>query len=284
MTAVATPSTAAAMPVTVIEPARRWNGPALREVWRYRDLFTLLVRRDLVARYRQSVAGVGWVLIRPLVSVAIFTFIFGRVVKVPTDGSPYALFAFCGLLPWMYFAGTVGAATQSVTGSSHLISKVYFPRVILPLVSVVTGMLEMGIQFLALLGLMAWYGVGPGSAFALAPVFALLAGVTALAIGLWLTALNVKYRDVGQAVPFLVQAWMWLCPIIYPSSAIPEHLRAIYALNPMVGVIEGFRWSVLGAAAPDWTVLAVSATVTLLLLASGLVYFRRTEIRFADII
>jgi lipopolysaccharide transport system permease protein len=272
------------LPVTVIEPPRGWTSLDLAGLWRYRDLFTLLVWRGIVARYRQSVVGIGWAIITPLVSTLIFTVIFSRVAGIPSDGSPYPLFAFCALLPWGYFSGALSSSTGSIVGSGGLLQKVYFPRLILPLVGVVTGLVEVAIQLVALFVMMAWFRFVPGWQIVLAPAFLLLAAATALSVGLWLTALNVKYRDVGQAVPFFTQAWMWLSPIVYSSHQVPEHLRLLYGLNPMVGVIEGFRWSLLGSSAPDWTMMAVSTTVVAVLLTGGLYYFRKTEDTFADIL
>ncbi|MFV0443322.1 MAG: ABC transporter permease, partial [Planctomycetaceae bacterium] len=235
------------LPVTVIEPPRGWTSLDLQSLWRYRDLFGLLVWRGIVARYRQSVVGIGWAIITPLVSTFIFTVIFSRVAGIPSDGSPYPLFAFSALLPWNYFASALAQATGSVVGSGGVIQKVYFPRLILPLVGVVTGLIEVAIQMVALFALMAWFQFFPGWQIVFLPAFLVLAAASALSVGLWLTALNVKYRDVGQAVPFLTQAWMWLSPIVYSSQQVPEHLRPLYGLNPMVGVIEGFRWSLLGS-------------------------------------
>ncbi|WP_145387018.1 ABC transporter permease [Stieleria neptunia] len=272
------------VPVTVIEPPRGWIGINVGELWRYRDLFALLVQRDLVARYRQSIIGIGWAVLRPLISMIIFTFIFSKVAGIPSDGSPYALFTFSALLPWLYFSGTLQTSTSSIVGSAHLLRKVYFPRLILPLVGAVTGLVELLIQFVVLIGLMFWYQFAPGWQIVLAPLFILMAAASAVSAGLWLTALNVKYRDIGQAVPFLVQAWMWLCPIVYSSSQVPEEVRPIYALNPMVGVIEGFRWCFLGTTTPDWNIMAISFAVVLIMLLSGLLYFRKVEDGFADII
>ena len=272
------------LPVTVISPPSGWLSLNLPELWRYRDLFWLLVWRDVVARYRQSIIGIGWAVLRPTVSMIIFTFIFGQVAKIQSDGSPYALFTFTGLLPWLYFSGTLQAATSSIVGSSHLLQKVYFPRLILPLVSSVTGLIELAIQLGVLFALMLWFQFMPGWQVVLAPLFIGMAALSAVSMGLWLTALNVKYRDIGQAVPFLIQAWMWLCPIVYPSSAVSESVRPFYALNPIVGVIDGFRWCFLGTTNPDWRMMMISFAVVVMLLVTGLYYFRRVENTFADII
>jgi len=256
----------------------------LGEVWRYRDLLYQLVHRFIVAKYRQSVLGVGWALIKPITSMVIFTVIFGRVAKLPSDGIPYPIFSFAAMLPWLYFSTCVTGTTESVVRGGGLLTKVYFPRLILPLSTIATGLVEFVIQFGVLLVMMAFYGITPTWGLLLLPVFLLQCALTALSVGLWLTALNVKYRDVGQIVPFFVQAWMWVCPIVYSSSMIPDRWRVLYGLNPMVGVIEGFRWAMLGKSAPDWGMMAVSFCVVAVLFVSGLYYFRKAETTFADLI
>ena len=272
------------LPVTIIRPQSGWLRLDLDEVWKYRDLLKLLIWRNIAARYRQSVVGYGWAVIKPVLSMLIFTFVFGRVAGIDSGEIPYPLFAFSALLPWMYFAGAVAASTGSVVGGGALLKKVYFPKLILPIVAVVGGLVELSIQLVVLALLMVWFQVVPGLAILAAPFFVLMALATAFAAGLWLTAMNVKYRDVGMAIPFLTQAWMWLCPIVYPSQNVPEHLRPIYGLNPMAGVIDGFRWSVAGSAAPDWTMVGTSLVVVVVTLVAGLYYFKRTEASFADII
>ena len=274
----------AELPVTFIRPESGWIKLDLQEVWRYRDLLTLLIWRDIAARYRQSIVGYGWAVIKPVLSMLIFTFVFGRVAGITSGEIPYPLFSFAALLPWMYFSGALASSTSSVVSGGALLKKVYFPRLILPITSVVGGLVELAIQMVVLGLLMVWFGFAPGWPILLMPLFILTALLTAFAVGLWLTALNVKYRDVGMAVPFLTQAWMWLCPIVYPSQNVPEHLRPIYGLNPMVGVVDGFRWSVVGTMPPDWTMLSASFAVVAALLVGGLYYFRRTEVTFADII
>ena len=271
-------------PLTVIEPPRGWLSLNLAELWRYRDLFTLLVWRDFSSRYRQSLLGIGWAVVRPVFSVVVFTVIFGRIAKLPSDGIPYPLFSFAAMMPWLYFSGALAGATNSVVTGSALLTKVYFPRLILPLATVTTGLVDLAIQFVLLVGLMLWYGVVPSWAILLAPLFIAECTLVSLALGLWLTALNVKYRDIGHLVPFMTQIWMYLTPIVYATSMVPERWRAVYALNPMVGVIEGFRWAMLGQSAPDWTMLAVSFSVVLVLFVGGLYYFNRVERTFADII
>ena len=273
-----------AVPVRVIEPAHGGIKLNLGELWRYRDLLMLLIWRDIAARYRQSVVGYGWALIKPVLSIVIFTFVFGQVAGLPSDGAPYPIFSLTALLPWMFFSGALAGITGSVVGSGSLLSKVYFPRLILPVVSVTAGLAELAIQGVILGGFMIWYRFAPGWQITLIPVFLLMTIVTALAFGLWLTALNVKFRDIGMALPFVLQAWMWMCPIVYSSRMVPEKWRGWYGLNPMVGVIEGFRWSILGGAPPDWEMMLISFTVVAALFVGGLYYFRKVEMTFADII
>lgn len=272
------------LPTTVIVPDSETMPLRLGELWHYRDLLLLLIWRDISARYRQSVAGYGWAILRPLLSMLVFVFIFGTVVKLDTGDTPYILYAFTGLLPWLYFSTALSSASTSVVSGSALVQKVYFPRLILPLASVVGGLVELAIQFVALALLMAVYGVWPTVSILAAPLFVLALVVCALAGGIWLTALNVRYRDIGMALPFLIQAWMWFSPVAYPSSLIPEKFRLAYGLNPITGIIEGFRWSLLGTESPDWGMMAVSLTVVAVLLVTGTYYFRRAESEFADII
>lgn len=270
--------------ITVIEPPSGKVRLNLGELWLYRDLLMLLIWRDVSARYRQSIVGYGWAVIKPVLSMVIFTVIFGGFAKLPSDGAPYAIFSFSALMPWMYFSGALSSVTNSVVGSGSLLTKVYFPRLILPLTGVAVGLAEMAIQGAILGLLMAWYQFTPGWQIVLVPAWVLMCVITALAFGLWLTALNVKYRDVGMALPFLMQAWMYLCPIIYPSRVIPDKWRILYGLNPMVGVIEGFRWSILGMAPPDWTMISVSFAAVAAVFVGGLYYFRTVEATFADVI
>ena len=278
------PAAAHVLPMLVIEPPRGWVSLNLKEVWRYRDLMRMLIWRDISSKYRQSVIGYGWVFIKPLVSVAIFAVVFGRLAKMGSDGAPYPLFAMAALIPWNYFANALSGVSSSVLGGSGLLTKVYFPRLILPLASLGAGLADLALQFVLLLGMMIWFGFFPSWSILLLPCFLLLTIATSLAFGLWLTALNVRYRDVGHAVPFLVQAWMWLSPVVYSSSLVPPKWRWLYGLNPMVGVIDGFRWCVLGTAAPDAIMLGLSLTIVAVTLLGGLVFFRRQEVTFADII
>ncbi len=264
-------------------PQSGWISLNLPELWRYRDLLRLLVWRDISAKYRQSALGVAWAVFRPLISALIYTLVFSVFVRVKTD-IPYPIFAFSALIPWLYFSNALAAVTSSVAGASNLLSKVYFPRLILPLAAIGPGLIEIGIQLVVISFMMTFYQYPPGWPILVLPVFILLTALTALAFGIWLTALNVKYRDVGMSIPFFVQILMYLCPIVYPISVVPERFRTLYSLNPLVGVIEGFRWSLLGSKSPDWTAMIVSAIVLMALLISGLYFFRRTEASFADVI
>ena len=274
----------AAPPTVVIEPSRGWAHLGLRDVWRYRELLFFLVWRDVKVRYKQTALGVLWVLLQPLLSMVVFSVLFGGLLKVPSGETPYPLFAFAALLPWNYFAGSFTRASNSLIASSHLITKVYFPRLIIPMSGVLSGLVDFAVAFAVLVGLLLFYRVPLTPAAALLPALIALAMLTALGFGLWLSALNVRYRDVSQLMPFLVQVWMYASPVIYPVSTIPEKWRLLYSLNPMVGVIEGFRWALLGKSSPDFTVMAVGSAIVLLLLAGGLVYFKRVESSFADVI
>ncbi len=274
----------AARVVTVIEPPVGWLRINLPEIWRYRDLMTLLIWRDLSARYRQSVVGYGWAVIKPIVSVLIFAFVFGGLAKLPSDGVPYPLFALAALIPWTYFSVSLTGVSMSVTSGGHMLTKVYFPRLILPLSSLGAGMADLGLQLILMAGFMLWFGVVPGWPLLLLPLFVVYAVVAALAFGLWLTALNVRYRDIGHAVPFLLQTWMWLSPVVYSSSLVPVKWRWLYGLNPLVGIIDGFRWSLLGTTPPDVPGLLLSGLIVSVSLVTGLMFFRRQESTFADVI
>ncbi len=267
-----------------IEPSHGWVSLQLRALWEYRELLYFLAWRDIKVRYKQTVLGAAWAIIQPLTTMVIFTIIFGKLAKIPSDGIPYPIFSFCALLPWNYFAGAFGRSSGSLVGSAHLISKVYFPRLVIPISSLLSGLLDFAIAFLVLIGLMFWYGIVPTVAILWLPAFLLMAVATALGVGLWLGALNVQYRDVGYLVPFLSQIWMYATPVVYPSSLIPERWRLLYGLNPMAGVVEGFRWALLGRGMGPGPMLAISILVTVLLLISGAYYFRRMEKTFADIV
>jgi len=275
-------------PTVVIQPSRGWAALQLRTVWEYRELLYFLVWRDIKVRYKQTALGVAWIILQPVVSMVIFSLLFGQLLDVPSGGVPYPIFAYAALLPWNYFAGALTRSSQSLVGSAHLITKVYFPRLIIPISGVVSGLVDFAIAFLVLIGLMVYYGVTPTLAVLLLPAFLLLAVLTALGFGLWLGALNVRFRDVNYLVPFLVQVWMYITPVIYGSTLIPERFRFLLALNPMTGVVEGFRWALLGAqlaeAQPPGAMLIVPIAISLLVLFSGALFFRRTERTFADII
>ncbi|MEW6320185.1 MAG: ABC transporter permease [Acidobacteriota bacterium] len=279
-----TPETAAAPVMTVIEPPGRVSGAAWREVWAFRELLYFLVWRDLKVRYKQTVLGAAWAVIQPLATMVIFSLFFGRLAGMPSDGIPYPIFSYAGLVPWTYFATGIAGGAASLVGSQSLISKVYFPRLLVPLASVVTPIVDAGIALAVLLALMAWYGVVPGPALVLLPGFALLGLVAAAAVSLWLAALNVEYRDVRYVMPFLVQVWLFLTPVAYPTSLVPAAWRWVYGLNPMVTVVEGFRWTLVGTPAPAPAMVAASLVMVAALFWTGLGHFRRTERVFADVI
>ncbi|MFC2045999.1 ABC transporter permease [Chloroflexota bacterium] len=275
-------------PIVVIEPSQGWASLGLGSLWEYRELLYFLVWRDLKVRYRQTLLGAAWIVLQPVVSMLVFSVLFGGLLGVPSGDVPYPVFVYAGLLPWNYFAGSLTRSSQSLVGSAHIITKVYFPRLVIPISGVLSGLVDFGVAFLVLIGLMVYYGLVPTAAVAWLPLFLLLALVTALGFGLWLSALNVRYRDVNYLVPFLVQIWMYLTPVVYGVSLIPEPYRWLLALNPMTGVVGGFRWALLGtnladAQAPG-SLFAVSVSIALLVLVSGVVFFRRTERTFADII
>lgn len=275
---------AVVMPTLIIEPRKSIVQLDLYTVWQYRELLYFLVWRDLIVRYKQTAIGVGWAILQPLVSMAIFTMIFGRFARIPSDGVPYPVFAFCAILPWSYFASALQRSNASVVGDANLITKIYFPRLILPIAGTVTGIVDFSISLMLLFGMLAWYEIQITWMVFLVPVYLMLALLTALAFGLWFSALNVRYRDVGYAVPFVIQIWMFLSPVVYPVSIVPEAYRFIYGLNPMAGVIEGFRWSLLGRTAPDSAVMAASIVVVAAVLTGGLLFFKSMERNFADVV
>lgn len=267
----------------IIEPTRglRLIDPA--ELWRWRELFVALVVRDIAVRYKQTAIGVAWVVIQPLATVAIFSFLLGKIGNVPTGGLPYPLFAFAAMVPWQVFSRALMEGSMSLVGNRSLITKVYFPRILLPAAAVFSGAIDFAITLVILLVMMMWFGFLPGWQFLLIPALLLLALLTSLGVALWLSALNVLYRDVQFVLPFLAQVWLFLTPVLYPASVIPERWRVLYAVNPMVSVTETFRWAVLGGAtAPDPLMLSVSTGTVLVVLLSGLVYFRHVEREMAD--
>jgi len=270
-------------PAVVIEPGRPGAGAMAREVAAYRELLYFLAWRDVKVRYKQTVLGAAWAVLQPLLTMAVFAVFFGYFGRLPSDGLPYPLFAYAALLPWSLFASAVTEASHSIVANRGLITKVYFPRVIVPLAPLLVALVDFAIAAAILVVLMLLYGVVPGPAILLAPGFVLLAAVTALGAGAWLSALDVRYRDVRHTIPFLVQLWFFATPVAYPASLLPEPWRTLYGLNPMVGAVEGFRWAVLGGARAPGAGLALSVAAALALLAGGLWYFNRAEESFADL-
>jgi len=268
----------------VIRPSRGWVSLRLHELWEYRELLYFLTWRDIKVRYKQTVLGAAWAIIQPLFAMVVFSIFFGRLAKVPSDGLPYPIFAYCGLIPWQLFSHALTESANSLVANQNLITKVYFPRLVIPLAAALGGIVDFGIAFLVLLGMMTYYGITPTVAVATLPLFLLLALASALGAGLWLSALNVQYRDVRYTIPFLSQLWLFATPIVYPSSLIPERWRALYGLNPMAGVVEGFRWTLLGTPRAPGPMLLVSIVVVIVLLVGGLYYFRRMEKTFADVV
>lgn len=278
------PNSNLAVPHLRIRPSRGWSALKLREVWEYRELLYFLVWRDVKVRYKQTALGVLWVVLQPLATTIVFTLIFGNLAKMPSENLPYAVFALAGLLPWNYFSGAIGRGGSSLVGSANLISKVYFPRLIIPISSVLAGLVDFGITFLLLVALMLFYGYPPTLSWLLLPFFLLMAIATALGVSLWLSALNVQYRDVGYLIPFLVQLWFFATPVVYPSSLIPAPWSLLYALNPMAGVVDGFRWALFGNTAAPGPLILVSIAVVIVTLVSGLFVFKRMERTFADVV
>jgi lipopolysaccharide transport system permease protein len=268
----------------VVEPTRTWADFNFREIWDYRDLLFFLTWRDISIRYKQTVLGAAWAVIQPVLTMVIFTIFFGKLAEVPSEGVPYPLFTFAALLPWQYFSTTLGNIANSLVNNSNLLAKVYFPRLLIPITSLLPPAVDFVIAFAVLTLMMLYYGVAPGWNILWLPAFMGLAMITALGAGLWFSALNVKYRDVRYLVTFIVQFGLFVSPIAYPSRLVPEPWRMLYALNPMAGVIEGFRWALLGTDTAPGPLLAVSTLASLILLVSGLFYFRRTEKTFADVI
>jgi lipopolysaccharide transport system permease protein len=272
------------LPHTVIQPSHGWISLNLAELWHYRELLFFLTWRDIKVRYQQTVLGAAWAIIQPLCSMIVFTVFFGRLAKVPSDGIPYPLFAYTALLPWQLFAYGLTESSNSVVANERLITKVYFPRVIVPLASVFAGLVDFAIAFTVLIGMIAWYGVKPTAAVLTLPLFVILAVATAFGVGLWLSALNVQYRDVRYTLTFIVQFWLLASPVAYSSTLVPLRWRPWYGLNPMAGVIEGFRWALLSKAPAPGIMLAVSVLVVALVLVGGLYYYRRMEKTFADVV
>lgn len=274
----------AAVPIIRIEPSRGWVSLKLRELWEYRELLYFLTWRDVKIRYKQTALGVTWAVLQPMLTMLVFTVFFGRLAKIPSDGIPYSLFSLAALVPWTFFSNGLNQSANSLVTSANMIKKVYFPRLIIPLAAVFSGVVDFTIALFLLGGMMLYHGVALGPHAAWLPLFLLLALVTSLGVGLWLSTLNVEYRDVRYVVPFLIQFWMYATPIAYPSSLLPEPWRTLYGLNPMAGVVEGFRWALLDARTQPGPLIGVSALVAVCLMLTGALYFRRMEKTFADVV
>lgn len=270
-------------PTIRIRPASGWTALDLASVWEYRELAYYMVWRDIKVRYKQTVLGVGWALIQPLASMVVFTVVFGRLAQLPSEGIPYPLFTMAALLPWQLFANAFTGAANSVASNAGVITKVYFPRLIVPLSAVAATLVDFAVSLVLLAGLMIWYGVPFGPNLMFLPIFALIAMLTALAAGLWSAALNVKYRDVRYVLPYLLQLWLFVSPVAYSITLVPERYQASYGLNPLVGVIQGFRWALFGGESP-WPLLLGSVLATTVFLIGGFYYFRRAENAFADFV
>ncbi len=272
------------IPITIIEPKKGWVPIDLKQIWQYRELFYFLTKRDIKVRYKQTVLGGLWAIIQPVFTMIVFTLFFGRLAKMPSDGVPYPIFVYAGLLPWTYFSNAVSASGNSLVGSANLITKVYFPRLIVPASASLAGLLDFFIAMLVLGALMIYYQFVPGVGILLFPFLVGLTFMCAVGVGLWLSALNVQYRDIRYVIPFLVQIWMFVSPVIYPISMVKEKYQWLLALNPMGGVIKAYRASVLGHQPIDWLLLGISTVIIFVIFVSGLFYFRRMEKYFADIV
>jgi lipopolysaccharide transport system permease protein len=269
---------------TTIKPSYGWAALNLRDLLLYRELIFFLTWRDLKVRYKQTLLGASWAILQPFLTMVVFSIFFGNLAKVPSDGVPYPIFSYTALIPWTLFSKALQDASRSLVANSHMITKVYFPRMILPLSSVMAGVVDFLIAFVVLLGMMVFYNIFPTVNVLVLPLFLLLALVTAVGVGLWLSALNVLFRDINYVLPFLTQFWMFLTPVAYPSSMVPSEWQVIYALNPMTGVVEGFRWALLGTGQPPGIMTLVSSITAVVLLISGMFYFRRMERLFADMV
>ena len=269
---------------SIIKPSHGWAALNLRDLWLYRELIFFMTWRDLKVRYKQTLLGASWAILQPFLTMIVFSVFFGTLAKVPSDGVPYPIFSYTALIPWTLFSKALQDASRSLVANRHMITKVYFPRMILPLSSVMAGLVDFLIAFVVLLGMMWYYKISPTVNVWVLPLFLLLALITAVGVGLWLSALNVLFRDINYVLPFLTQFWMYLTPVAYPSSMIPTEWQVIYALNPMTGVVEGFRWALLGTGQPPGIMTLVSSIAAVVLLISGMFYFRRMERLFADMV
>ena len=269
---------------TIIKPTQGWAALNLRDLLLYRELIFFMTWRDLKVRYKQTLLGASWAILQPFLTMVVFSIFFGNLAKVPSDGVPYPIFSFTALIPWTLFSKALQDASRSLVANSHMITKIYFPRMILPLSSVMAGVVDFLIAFVVLLGMMVFFNIIPTINILALPFFLLMALITAVGVGLWLSALNVLFRDINYVLPFLTQFWMYLTPVAYPSSMIPSEWQIIYALNPMTGVVEGFRWALLGTGQPPGIMTLVSSITAVVLLISGMFYFRRMERLFADMV
>jgi lipopolysaccharide transport system permease protein len=272
------------VPLVHIEPTKGWVSLRLRELWEYRDLFYFFVWRDIKVRYRQTVMGASWAIIQPFFSMVVFSLFFGRLAKVPSDGIPYPIFSYAALVPWTFFANALTQSSNSLVLNANMVKKIYFPRLIMPSANVLSGLLDFVLAFIVLLGMMFYFGFTPTLMALWLPLFLFLALITSLGVSLWLSAMNVQFRDVRYTVPFLTQAWLFITPIAYPSSLLEEPWRTLYGINPMAGVVEGFRWALLGTDTSPGPIILVSSLVAIILLVSGSFYFRRMERTFADVV
>jgi lipopolysaccharide transport system permease protein len=271
-------------PIVIVKPSKGWISLKLDELWEYRELLYFLTWRDIKVRYKQTVLGAAWAIIQPFFTMVVFSLFFGKLAKVPSDGIPYPIFAYAALVPWTFFASGLNQSANSLVGDANLIKKVYFPRLAIPISIVIAGVVDFVLAFIVLLGMMLFYGIFPTLNIIWLPFLLLLTFVTSLGTGLWLAALNVQFRDVRYTVPFLTQFWLFASPIAYPSSMLSEPWRTIYGINPMVGVVEGFRWALLGTDTAPGPIMIVSSLVALALLIGGAYYFRRLEKSFADVV
>jgi lipopolysaccharide transport system permease protein len=268
----------------VIRPGINRIGPQLNRLWEYRELLLFLVWRDLKVRYKQTWLGVAWAVLQPLATMVVFSVFFGHLAKIPSEGVPYPIFAYCALVPWQLFAFAMTESSNSLVQNQYLISKIYFPRLIVPLTPVLTAMVDFLFAFVLLIGMMLVYGVVPKVTILLLPVFLALVVLTSFAVGVWLSALTAEYRDMCYTVPFLVQFWMFVTPIAYPSNLVPEKWRILYGLNPMTSVVDGFRWVLLGTPAPPLMPMMASGLAVVVIVCGGVAYFRRMESTFADVL
>lgn len=273
-----------AMPVLRIEPSKGWVSLKLNELWAYRELLYFLTWRDIKVRYKQTALGAAWAIIQPVFTMVVFSLFFGKLGKIPSDGIPYPIFAYAALVPWTFFASGLSQSSNSLVGSSNLIKKVYFPRLAIPIATVLSEVVDFSLAFMVLVAMMLYYGIVPTVKILMLPLFLLLALVTSLGVGLWLSAMNVQFRDVRYIVPFITQFWMFATPIAYPSSLLSEPWRTLYGINPMAGVVEGFRWALLGTNSAPGPIVAVSSVTAIIVLIGGAFYFRRMEKTFADVV